>query len=151
VGVSTRERNRGIIEMSELVARVERMRSRSGGKEGKEGGEKITPNDIHSALELLHPLKAGYSVHSAGGAGGTGTGTTFVRSVPRALDTDQSMLLVLASEAGGHLTGSTVMDKTEWVGLRARTALDDCVMRQGLEWRDEDGSVWVVAAVELED
>lgn len=104
----------------------------------------ITPDDIVRALDLLRPLKAGYSTHTVGGA-------TFVRSVPRALDTNQSMLLVLASESGGHLTETGVREKTGWAALRARTALDDCVMREGLGWVDEDGSVWVVAAIEFED
>lgn len=143
VCVSTRERNGGTIEMGELISRVERMRG--GNTEGR-GKDRITPDDITRALELLRPLRAGYSLHAAGGA-------TFVRSVPRALDTDQSMLLLLAAESGGRLSEPGVRDATGWSSLRARTALDDCVMREGLGWVDEQdgGAVWVVAAVDFQD
>lgn len=138
VCISTRERNGGAIEMSELIARVEKMRGKTGD---------VTPEDISRAMGLLRPLKAGYSLHTAGGV-------TFVRSVPRELDTNQSMLLILASESGGQLTERSVATSTGWTTLRARTALEDCVMREGLGWVDEQAetrTVWVVAAVEFED
>ncbi|WOO80555.1 Vacuolar-sorting protein SNF8 [Vanrija pseudolonga] len=140
VCVSTRERNGGIIEMSELIARVERMR-------GGAAADKITEDDIRRAVDLLAPLHAGYTLHSAGG-------TTFVRSVPRELDTDQSMLLVLASDTGGALTEADVRERTGWPQVRARTALDDCVMREGLGWVDEQASqrtVYLIAAVDFAD
>jgi ESCRT-II complex subunit VPS22 len=152
VCVSTRERNGGIIEMGELIARVERMR-RGGEKEKDKSTAPsttpdtatITPDDIVRALDLLRPLKAGYSTHTLGGL-------TYVRSTPRELDTDMSMLLVLAAGAG-RLTQDGVVEATGWTSLRARTALDDCVMRHGLGWVDEqdEGAVWVVAAVEFEE
>ncbi|CAD6565043.1 MAG: hypothetical protein TREMPRED_000666 [Tremellales sp. Tagirdzhanova-0007] len=53
VCVSTRERNGGIIELEELIGRVERMR-------GSGGPAVISKNDILKTLELLRPLHAGY-------------------------------------------------------------------------------------------
>jgi ESCRT-II complex subunit VPS22 len=148
VCISTRERNGGTIEMGELISRVDKMRG-GGGSSGSgssgSSGSSITPDDIARALDLLRPLKAGYSIHTAGG-------TSFVRSVPRALDTDQNMLLILASDSGGRLAADDVRAHTGWSALRARTALDDCVMREGLAWVDDvDASVWVVAAVEFDE
>lgn len=153
VCVSTRERNGGIIEMGELIQRVEHMRRGTKADANNTAARTnpaaadgaFTEDDIKRALELLGPLRAGYTLVTAGG-------TTFVRSVPRALDTDQSMLLVLASETGGALTEADVRDRTGWPAMRARTALDDCVMREGLGWVDEQAdhrTVWLVAAVDF--
>jgi ESCRT-II complex subunit VPS22 len=165
VCVSTRERNGGVIEMGELIDRVERLRSgpvgsstttsRSGDRIEESSTsitrnvDRITPDDIHHALTLLRPLHAGYTTHTIGG-------TTFIRSVPRELDMDQSLLLVLAKDSGGRLREEWVREKTGWSGVRTRTALDDCVMREGLGWVDEQAGgvekeVWIVAAIEFRD
>lgn len=138
VCVSTRERNGGLIEVGELVRRVTKMRA---------GGNIVTPEDVIRSLELLRPLHAGYTIHPIGG-------TMYIRSVPRELDTDQSFLLVLASDTGGRLSESSVRDKTGWSDVRSRTALDDCVMREGLGWLDDQSSereVWLIAAVDFQD
>ncbi|KAL1411711.1 ESCRT II complex subunit Dot2 [Vanrija albida] len=145
VCVSTRERNGGIIEMGELIARVERMRGRTDRTD--RSSDRITEEDIKNAVELLEPLRAGYTLHSAGG-------TTFVRSVPRELDTDQSMLLVLASDTDGALTLADVRDRTGWPLVRARTAIENCIMREGLGWVDEQAerqTVYLIAAVNFAD
>lgn len=153
VCVSTREANGGVIEMGELIARVEAMRRGETGKgKGRERDVKdetqITEEDIKRALDMLRPLKAGYTLHTVGGV-------TFVRSVPRELDTDQSMLLVLAqSGRRGVLTERIVRERAGWSAVRARTALDDAVMREGIGWVDEQGAekeVWLLAAVEFEE
>lgn len=135
VCVSTRERNGGMIEIEELACRVVRMR----------GGGDITREDILSSLELLRPLHAGYSVYPVGGS-------LFVRSIPRELDTDQSLLLVVAADSGGRLTEGLVQSKTGWNAVRCRTVLDECVMREGLGWVDAQGAdreVWLIAAVDF--
>lgn len=165
VCVSTRERNGGTISMPDLLARVERMRgikpddylaaAQSGkeqkGKDTQEG--RINANDIIASLRLLKPLGAGYSVLEMGGI-------TYIRSVPKELDTDQSMLLVLASDTGGRLYPADVADKTGWSLLRANTALEDAVMREGIAWVDEQEEgvvamggrvIWVMPAVDFGD
>lgn len=139
VCVSTRERNGGVIELGELTQRVRRMRDNGSSR------EEITEEDVRKAIDTLEPLHAGYRVTEAGGV-------TYVRTVPRELDTDQSMLFVLASETGGPLTAGGIQEKTGWSRVRAETALGDCVMREGMGWVDDvDGSVWLVAAVDFED
>lgn len=171
VCVSTRDRNGGVIELGELTQRVRRMRDTTGGGAGGAGAGQaggagggqaggagagqggvggggagdITEEDVRKAVDVLAPLKAGYRVTEAGG-------TTYVRTVPRELDTDQTMLLVLAAESGGPLTARAVQAATGWGRVRAETALGDAVMREGLGWVDDaDGSVWLVAAVDFGD
>jgi ESCRT-II complex subunit VPS22 len=77
----------------------------------------------------------------------------FIRSIPRELDTDQSLLLVLAKDAGGLLREADVRAKTGWSDLRTRNAMEDCVMREGVGWVDElpqgGWEVWIMAAVEF--
>lgn len=160
VCVSTRGGNGGMIEMKDLIKRVGKMRgldtrqgvtsnldtiskSKTGKQKDKE--QTISPEDIIRAIGLLTPL-AGYSVISIGGV-------DFVRSVPRELDTDQSALLVIAATTGGRLTESRIRKSLGWNDVRARQALEDSVMREGLGWVDEQGSeksVWLIAAVEFE-
>ena len=140
VCISTRERNGGMIEIGEMTRRVDKMRG---------GNSEVTNEDIYRAIDLLRPLGAGYTIQPIGGS-------VYVRSVPRQLDTDQSWLLVLAASSGGRLTSRTVRQGTGWSDVRARTALEDCIMREGLGWVDEqaeDGErvVWLLAAVEMDE
>ncbi|WVQ81512.1 hypothetical protein IAT38_003636 [Cryptococcus sp. DSM 104549] len=163
VCVSTRGENGGMIEMGDLIRRVGRLRSGglaalpdpSGGKSklpapaGDEPGQ-VTPEDIMRTLKLLHPLHAGYTIHHPSPS------TTYVRTIPRSLDTDQSTLLALAATTGGRLIPRAVKMQTGWAEVRVRTALEDCVMREGLGWVDEQadgggtGDVWIIAATEFE-
>jgi ESCRT-II complex subunit VPS22 len=151
VCVSTRAGNGGMIEMNDLIRRVGKMRgldSAGAGTSignGKGKGEVISREDVTRAIGLLKPL-AGYSVVPIGGI-------DFVRSVPRELDTDQSALLVIAATTGGRLTESRIRRELGWNDVRARQALEDSVMREGLGWVDEQDSergVWLIASVEFE-
>jgi ESCRT-II complex subunit VPS22 len=149
VCVSTRAGNGGMIEMNDLIRRVGKMRGLSTGPStttvGKGKGEIISREDVIQAIGLLKPL-AGYSVVPVGGI-------DFVRSVPRELDTDQSALLVIAAKTGGRLTESHIRKELGWNDVRARQALEDSVMREGLGWVDEqdsERSVWLIASVEFE-
>jgi len=131
--VSTRPLNGGIIEMKDLVGRVQRLR----------GGGTITPEDVVRSLDVLKPLQS-YTVVETPHA-------TYVRSVAKELDTDQSMLLALAADTGGRLSIASVKRATRWTEDRIRLCLDDCVMREGLGWLDENGDVWIIAAVDFAD
>lgn len=137
VCVSTRPRNGGTIELEELRRRVQRLRG---------PGAEVSGEDVLTALDILRPLGAGYAIQRVGGL-------TYVRSVPRELDTDQSALLVLATDRGGRLTEIMVRRQTGWPAVRCHTALEDCVMREGLAWVDEQGSdreYWFMAALPIE-
>lgn len=150
VCVSTRPGNGGMIEMKDLIKRVGKMRSGKGNAgastgSGAGGAEvAISREDVTRAIGLLSPL-AGYSVVAIGGI-------EFVRSVPRELDTDQSSLLVIAATTGGRLTELVIRHNLGWNDVRARQALDDSVMREGLGWVDEqdtERSVWLMPAVDF--
>jgi len=146
VCISTRGSNGGMIELGELRARVERMR---GGGTGKGGVGAVGENDILRAIELLKPLHAGYTILKVGP-------TTYVRSVPRELDTDQSALLNLAATTRGRLSTGVVKRLTGWTDVRATQALEDCVMREGMGWVDDQArtgerEVWLIAAVSFDD
>ena len=140
VCVSSRALNGGLIELRDLIRRVERMRGQAG----------VTPSDVERSIALLDPLRAGYAIVDLGG-------TWYVRSVPRELDTDQGILLVLAASTGGRVTPAAVKTHTGWTDVRARAAVDNCVVRDGLGWVDEQDSasgggqvVWILAAVEFD-
>lgn len=139
VCVSTRAGNGGMIEMKDLIRRVGKMRGYDTG-----AGE-ISKEDVNRAIGLLKPL-AGYTVVPIGGI-------EFVRSVPRELDTDQSTLLVIAATTGGRLTETWIKREVGWTDVRARQALEDSVMREGLGWvddQDSERSVWLMPAVTFE-
>ncbi|ADV23009.1 ESCRT-II complex subunit VPS22 [Cryptococcus gattii Ru294] len=137
--VSTRPENGGMIEMGELIRRVERLRSEDVGQ--------ITSQDILRTLKLLRPLNAGYTLHHPSPS------TTYIRTIPRSLDTDQSTLLAIAATTRGRLHPAVVREQTGWTEVRVRTAMEDCVMREGLGWIDEQAGdyheVWIIAATEF--
>ena len=144
--------------MRDLIRRVGKMRglpdvdsssSTAAGTSVQKGRSRntgeITKEDVTRAISLLSPL-AGYSVIPIGGI-------EFVRSVPRELDTDQSALLVVAATTGGKLTESRIKRELGWGDVRARQAMEDSVMREGLGWVDEqdtEWSVWLMPAVNFE-
>lgn len=165
VCVSTRAGNGGMIEMKDLIRRVGKMRglpdttntttttttttngnnSNSKSRSRNSGEGEITKEDVTRAIGLLSPL-AGYSVIPIGGI-------EFVRSVPRELDTDQSALLVVAAKTGGKVSESRIKKELGWGDVRARQAMEDSVMREGLGWVDEqdtEWSVWLMPAVNFE-
>nr|KIR86469.1 ESCRT-II complex subunit VPS22 [Cryptococcus tetragattii IND107] len=137
--VSTRPENGGMIEIGELIRRVERLRSEDVGQ--------ITSQDILRTLKLLRPLNAGYTLHHPSPS------TTYIRTIPRSLDTDQSTLLAIAATTRGRLHPAVVREQTGWTEVRVRTAMEDCVMREGLGWVDEQAEdyheVWIIAATEF--
>ena len=141
VCVSTRERNGGLIEMSELVRLVSKLRGVSGGV--------ITEDDVVRSIKTLKPLGAGYEVIDVGGR-------KMVRSVVKELDEDQAVVLAVAQEecgcldCGGYAGGAEGLDKTR----RAHAiALENMLLRDDLCWLDEQderaGRVyWVPSAMQ---
>jgi ESCRT-II complex subunit VPS22 len=151
VCVSTRDRNGGMIDVNELVRRVEKLRgikpTASTTTNGQQAIGSVTREDVLRAIDLLRPLYAGYTIHPIGAQ-------IYVRSVPRELDTDQSTLLVLAVSTNGKLSVNSIKRDTGWSDVRANTALDDTVMREGLGWVDEqtesgEREVWMISAVDF--
>lgn len=143
VCISTRERNGGLIEMGELIRLVSKLR-------GVAGGDVITEDDVMRSIRTLKPLCAGYEVIDVGG------GKKMVRSVPKELDADQAAVLAVAQENGGRVTEQVLISRRGWAVDRARAALSNMLLRDGLCWIDEqdetDGvSYWVPSAMRWDE
>src|SRR3984957_114111 len=139
VCVSTRERNGGLIEMSELLRLVSKLRGVGGGV--------ITEDDVMRSIQLLQPLGAGYQVIDVGG------GRKMVRSVVKELDEDQAVVLAVAQEEGGRILPDTLVERRGWTRERALAALDNMLLSDGLCWLDEQDErcsrvYWVPSAMQ---
>ncbi|KAJ8488980.1 hypothetical protein ONZ51_g3219 [Trametes cubensis] len=140
--VSTRERNGGLIEMGELIRLVSKLRG--------VGGDVITEDDVMRSIKTLQPLNAGYEVIDVGG------GKKMVRSVPKELDADQAVVLAIAQEDGGRVSESALMARRGWTQDRARAALANMLLRDGLCWLDDQDelygvSYWVPSAMRWDE
>ncbi|KAJ4001205.1 winged helix DNA-binding domain-containing protein [Lentinula boryana] len=152
VCVSTRERNGGMIELSELVRLVRKLRGLSADQDGK-GKGRINEEDIIRSVKTLSPLGAGYTVVTLN------DGRKMVRSVPKELDEDQAIILALARAPGkyGRITIDELVVEREkggrgWTRERARGALDNMLLQDGLCWVDEQDNIhdrvyWVTSAM----
>ncbi|KAJ7109146.1 EAP30/Vps36 family-domain-containing protein [Mycena epipterygia] len=138
VCVSTRERNGGLIEMEELLRLVSKLRGVSGGE--------ITEDDIVRSIKTLQPLGVGYQVVSVA------DGRKMVRSVVKELDEDQAVVLALAQQEGGRIVEDILVNRKGWTRGRARAALENMLLRDGLCWLDEQDeecgkAYWVTSAM----
>jgi ESCRT-II complex subunit VPS22 len=126
VCLAAKERNGGLIEVSEVVRGVSRLRG-----EG-EGG--ITPADITRAIRALEPLGCGYSIIQVGGR-------RMVRCVPAEIDTDALVVVESAAELGkGWVDEQDLASwtlKTSWTAERLQAALNKALVGDGLVWIDE--------------
>ncbi|KAJ7581049.1 EAP30/Vps36 family-domain-containing protein [Mycena floridula] len=138
VCVSTRERNGGMIEMNELVRLVSKLRGLAGGT--------ITEDDVIRSIKTLEPLGAGYQIVDVGGR-------QMVRSVVKELDQDQAVVLGLAQELGGRIVEDILVQRKSWTRDRARAALENMLLRDGLCWLDEQDeecgrAYWVTSVMQ---
>ncbi|KAJ7098143.1 EAP30/Vps36 family-domain-containing protein [Mycena belliarum] len=136
--VSTRARNGGLIEMEELLRLLTKLR-------GVNGGE-ITEEDIVRSIKTLQPLGVGYQVVTLG------DGSKMVRSVVKELDEDQAVVLAIAQQEGGRIVEAILVRRKGWTRGRARAALENMLLQDGLCWLDEQDeecgrSYWVTSAV----
>lgn len=118
VCLSTRESNGGLMELPNLLARVNKRRGQS--------REPASHHDILTALKKLAILGA-YQVVVIGSK-------QYVRSVPGELSLDSNILISLA-EGMGYVTKSQVLSLQGWDNLRADAALET-LMADGLAMID---------------
>ncbi|KAF7359532.1 Vacuolar-sorting protein SNF8 [Mycena sanguinolenta] len=138
VCVSTRERNGGLIEMEELLRLVTKLRGVSGGE--------VTEDDVVRSIKTLQPLGVGYQVVSLA------DGRKMVRSVVKELDEDQAVVLAIAQQEGGRIVEDILVSRKGWTRGRARAALENMLLRDGLCWLDEQDeecgkAYWVTSAM----
>ena len=141
VCISTRDRNGGLIEMSELIRLVSKLRGVSGGA--------ITEDDVLRSIKTLQPLGAGYKVIDVGGR-------KMIRSVVKELDEDQAAVLAVAQEEGGRVVESIMMERRGWTRDRAHAVLDNMVLSGGLCWLDEQDeecgtAYWVPSVMQWDE
>lgn len=164
VCVSTRERNGGLIAMDELIRIISRLRGLSASSSGA-----ITEDDIAAAIKTLAPLNAGYTIltlppsPSSSLPASKNTSQKLIRSVPSPLDSSILPILALAQQHDGRLTVALLVSSQGWSVERARTALDNMLLRDGTCWLDEQDegdsvygepggrAYWVPAAMRWED
>ena len=120
----TRGENGGMIALSELQARIAKGRGLVG------GGMEVTESDIERSLESLEPLGGMFKTTTLGSR-------KFVRSVPKELNVDQSVVLEVM-QVLGYVTVSMLRDNLGWEKVRASAVMEDLV-GDSLVWVDEQG------------
>ncbi|KAI1426673.1 EAP30/Vps36 family-domain-containing protein [Xylaria sp. FL1777] len=122
---ATRGENGGLIGVRELRDRV--MKGRM------EGAPEVTEDDVLRAVATLKPLGSSYSVIKVGNK-------SYIRSVPKELNTDQSSVLE-AAQVLGYVSVSMLMVNLRWTRARAQTAVED-LLGEGMLWVDKQAHEW---------
>ncbi|KAI0460343.1 EAP30/Vps36 family-domain-containing protein [Xylaria acuta] len=122
---ATRGENGGLIGVLELRDRV--MKGRM------EGAPEVTEDDVLRAVATLKPLGSSYSVIKVGNK-------SYIRSVPKELNTDQSAVLE-AAQVLGYVSVSMLMVNLRWTRARAQTAVED-LLGEGMLWVDKQSPEW---------
>jgi ESCRT-II complex subunit VPS22 len=83
-------------------------------------------------------------------------GRKMVRSVVKELDEDQAAVLVIAQEEGGRIVEDLLVERRGWARDRARAALANMLLRDGLCWLDEQDercgkAYWVPSAMQWDE
>ena len=126
----TRNENGGMIAMSEVRARIEKGRGLVG------GGMQVTDDDIERGLDSLQPLGGMFKTTVLGS-------NKFIRSVPKELNPDQSIVLEVI-QVLGYVTMSMLQANLGWERARAIAVVDDLVA-DSLVWLDsqaEETEYW---------
>jgi ESCRT-II complex subunit VPS22 len=132
----TRGENGGMIGLSEVQKQIAKGRHGLVG-----GGMDATEDDILRALESLEPLGGKFKVHLLGGG-------KFIRSVPKELNPDQSIVLEVI-QVLGYVTVSMLQANLGWEHARAIAVIDDLVA-DSLVWVDsqaEETEYWSPASM----
>ncbi|KAF8980982.1 ESCRT-II subunit protein snf8 [Entomortierella lignicola] len=167
VCLSTRALNGGLMELSEVKRRVERMRgkrdikapnstssnahsnslsSKLANMSSKDTNIEITEDDVFRSIKTLAPLGSGFQVLQIGDK-------KMVSSVPRELNRDQSAILALVRNTRGHINSGIIYEQLGWESGRINTALDT-LLEDGLMWIDKQAEpyeYWVPGFFEPED
>ncbi|KAF9938690.1 Vacuolar protein sorting-associated protein SNF8 [Modicella reniformis] len=163
VCLSTRALNGGLMELSEVKRRVERMRGvRDNGSTtssstnnasskwasitNKDTSMQISEDDVLRSIKTLAPLGSGFQVLQIGDK-------KMVSSVPRELNRDQSVILALVQNTNGHVNANLISERLGWESGRIETALNT-LLEDSLMWIDQQAEpheYWVPGFFEPED
>ncbi|KAI9142722.1 EAP30/Vps36 family-domain-containing protein [Paraphysoderma sedebokerense] len=138
--LATRASNGGLMDITDLKLKLERMR-----KMGTGIDIDISEDDIIRSIKTLKPLGNGFEIVTIGNR-------KMVQSVPKELNTDLGAVLELAQSTNGRVTLRMLQEKLSWLDERGKTALET-LLRDGLVWIDlQDGeypSYWVSSSSEI--
>ncbi|KAF9130662.1 ESCRT-II subunit protein snf8 [Mortierella sp. 14UC] len=173
VCLSTRTLNGGLMELSEVKRRVDRMRGLRDNKSASttasnpyntnshinnlaskwatmtnkdNSGMEVTEDDVLRSIKTLAPLGSGFQVFQIGEK-------KMVSSVPRELNRDQSIVLGLVQKTNGHVNINVVSERLGWESGRSKTALET-LLNDSLMWIDQQAEpheYWVPGFFEPED
>jgi ESCRT-II complex subunit VPS22 len=121
VCLATREANGGMIELPQLLARVNKRRGQS--------REPATTHDVLTAIKKLKALGA-YEVLTIGAK-------QYARSIPGELSKDCNILISLA-EGKGYVTKAQILSSQGWDSIRVDAGLET-MLRDGLAMFDNQG------------
>ncbi|TRX91951.1 hypothetical protein FHL15_007270 [Xylaria flabelliformis] len=141
---ATRGENGGLIGVLELRDRVMKGRMEGAPEVTEYVASRPIPHIGHStnatirddvlrAVATLKPLGSSYSVIKVGNR-------SYIRSVPKELNTDQSAVLE-AVQVLGYVTVSMLMINLRWTRARAQTAVED-LLGEGMLWVDKQATEW---------
>ncbi|KAI9206041.1 EAP30/Vps36 family-domain-containing protein [Polychytrium aggregatum] len=116
--LATREKNGGVIELTELKRLVERTRGKS--------SQPISEDDILQSIKSMAALGSGFDIVTVGGK-------RVVISVPKELNSDLGTLLLVM---GQFTTAAEAASTLGWETQRVQQALDE-LLRDGICWVDE--------------
>ncbi|KAM0323304.1 hypothetical protein ACHAQA_008896 [Verticillium albo-atrum] len=121
---ATRGENGGLIGVREVRERIAKSRP--------EGAPEVTDDDVLRAVGTLKPLGSAFSVLRVGSK-------SYIRSVPKELNTDQSAVLE-AVQVLGYVSVGMLMANLAWPRARAVTAIED-LLGEGMLWVDKQSPV----------
>jgi len=120
VCLKTRERNGGILEVSELLLHLEKTRGKN--------AQQISSDDIERASKKIKILGNGFQVLYVGSK-------TMIQSVPCELNQDHTTVLVVAQDKK-YVTPSLLEQKLSWKKDRIQSVLE-LLLREGMAWVDD--------------
>lgn len=124
VCISTRQLNGGLIAMSDLLARLHRMRG------SRAASSPVSEDDVRRAIKKLSVLGGGYSVVTVGGQ-------RYVLSVPGEMSQDTTAILQAAATSGkGFVTIASLQSQLGWNASRCNRALESLI-KEGMAWIDD--------------
>lgn len=109
--IKTRNQNGGLMELNEVVERVNLVRS----KFSKGSGPEITANDVKQSIRNVKILGNGFELLMVGGK-------YYIQSVPCELSSDHTAILGIAAQKNG-LTREEFAKELSWSADRVDQAL----------------------------
>ncbi len=123
VCLATREANGGLIDIHDLLAKIERLRGAN--------SQKISEDDVLQSIKRLRPLGSGFKVVQTGNR-------KLIHSLPQEFNVD-SLKVLEFSDKKGFIETDHIIKQLEWSQERLETVLNSLVS-DGILWIDDQSS-----------